>query len=194
MEAEGFLSSEGRQRKISTVFCAFRNRSVIYIRYISSSKKPPRRACAPINETCSTYQDSRVIGHAGLRMVVLFLVIGNLDVLHISPSKNDIIEFLARCGYEVLSLAPFGAKGIHVFKGDSRLLRIDVVELAKVADFALGNEVERLPLGEMVSTEPWQECFNVKRLPDQTVQIHLAMNRSRRSVSVWFLVIDCFWS
>lgn len=95
-------------------------------------------------KTRSTYQDGGIVGHTRLRMVVLFLVIGNLDVLDISPSKDDIIEFLARWRDEVLGLATLGAEGIHIFKGDGRLLLVDVVEPAGVTDIVIGDEVEKL--------------------------------------------------
>lgn len=109
---------------------------------------PPQRGALAFQQSLFvTYQDGRIIWHARLRLAILFLVLGDLDVLDISPTKDDVIEFLAGGGYEVLDQTTFGTERIDVFEGDSGFLRIDFVERAQVTDLALGYEVETLPAG-----------------------------------------------
>jgi hypothetical protein len=97
-----------------------------------------------------TYQDSRIIRHIRLRLSVLFLLLGNLYVLDIAPSKDNIVELLIGGGDEVLDRTTLGAEGIDIFQRNRRLLRVDFVKSTDITNLALGYEVETLP--EMVST------------------------------------------
>lgn len=64
---------------------------------------------------CLTHQDSRVIRHIRLGLSVLFLLLGNLDVFHITPSEDDVVELLSGGGDEVLGGTTLGAEGIDIF-------------------------------------------------------------------------------
>jgi hypothetical protein len=43
------------------------------------------------------------------------LFLGNLDVLHIAPSKDNIVELLCGGGDEVFGGTTLGAEGIDIF-------------------------------------------------------------------------------
>lgn len=93
-----------------------------------------------------TYQDSRIIGYTWFRLLVLLLIFGNFDVLHIGPSKDDIVEFLAGGGYEILCWTTFCTERINIFQGNSRLFRIDLVKCADITNFASRYQVEALSI------------------------------------------------
>lgn len=60
-------------------------------------------------------------------MFILFLIFHDLDVFHVTTSKDDIIEFLLRRRNEIVRLAVFCTEGVDILESDGRLFRIDFV-------------------------------------------------------------------
>lgn len=61
-------------------------------------------------------------------MFRFFLLFIDLDVLDIAAAKDDILELLRRGRNELCDLSVFSAKREHIFKGNRRLFRIDLVQ------------------------------------------------------------------
>lgn len=128
---------------------------------------------ALVNRMMYTYQNSRIIRHTRFRLLILFLFSRNFDVLHITSSKDNVVELLIRRRHEVLGWTAFGAKRENIFQCDSRLLRIDFEKSAQVTNLALRYEVEALS----------EECSQRQRstfadlsecaIPYQVIHVHL---------------------
>ena len=103
-----------------------RNRSVINIRNISSFEE------LKLSEG-KTHQYRRVVGwfRLSLRLCRLFV---ELDVLHITATEDNVLEFLGGGRYEFVDLSVFGAKGKHIFQRNCRLLWIDLVKGSDISD------------------------------------------------------------
>ena len=94
-------------------------RSVINIRNISSLKRVAKE------EVSATDQNGRVIRNVLRRWwFILSLVFCNFNILHVSPSKDDIVESLLGRRDETVDLAIFRAEGVDIFKSDGRVFGI----------------------------------------------------------------------
>ena len=92
-----------------------------------------------MGERENTYQDSRIVGHVLLRRRSCRFFVGNLDVLHITSSKNDETIFFLRRGDEFSDLTILGAEGEDVLESNSGLFGID---LMKGANISRKNELD----------------------------------------------------
>lgn len=111
--------SEGRQRKISTWFCALSGiKKKIYIRDTSSAKRLPSSGASlgdgrhnsakqqiETNQTHSKY--SRIIGHLGLLYGLLLRFFLNSQILHIATAENDIFVDVVGWRYFIFWISPF---------------------------------------------------------------------------------------
>ena len=66
-------------------------------------------------------------------MLIFLLIIGDLDVLDIAATEDNVVESLMRRWDELLGLATFGTVGINIFKSDGRLFWIDLMQCTDVA-------------------------------------------------------------
>lgn len=61
-------------------------------------------------------------------MFGFILLFCDLDVLDITSSENNVVEFLLRRRDKAVDLAVFGAKRKDILEGYCRLFRIDLVQ------------------------------------------------------------------
>jgi hypothetical protein len=121
---EDELGSEGRQRKISTLFvCAFQTVYCFYIRkyFIIEHRRVGRKKRG-------TYSyNGGIIRHR--RGLVFFDgALLDLQILHIGASKYDVLVELVGRGDLPFPLVPtLGAKGPDILEGDGRVVRVDLM-------------------------------------------------------------------
>jgi hypothetical protein len=80
-------------------------------------RSPPRRLV--------THQDGGIVGYTRRRWLLALLpLLCNFDVLHISPSEHNVVEFLLGGRDEVGGFSVFGAKGEDIFESDRRVFGV----------------------------------------------------------------------
>jgi len=88
-------------------------------------------------------KDRGVVGHRrGLLLLDGRGALFDPQVLDIGAAEDDIFVQLLRCRDELVGAAfpVLGTKRPHVLEGDSRVIRVDTVEGARVPDVAPGYE------------------------------------------------------
>ncbi len=79
-------------------------------------------------------EDGWIIGDSG-RLLIRSGSLLNAKVLHVTPSEDDVLVDLRGWRYLLigLSFSALGAKGANIFEGNSRVLRVNLVENADIA-------------------------------------------------------------
>ena len=123
MSNGGFIS-EGRQRKYPHGFAHSVQVCDLHPKYFIIEE------LGVLGEV--TYQYRRIIRRlcCALR---LYWVLVDLDVLHVAAAKDNVRELLGRGRNEFVHLTTFGAKRKHIFEGNGRLFRIDLMQRPDVS-------------------------------------------------------------
>ena len=133
--------SEGRQRKSQHCLFAHFRQVMFNIRNGSSGKRPWWEHHEKQLETYS--KNRRIVGDSR-RLLVLGRrrAFFNPQVLDICAAKDDVLVELLRRRDELVGIvfAVLGAERPHIFEGDGRVIRVDAVEGAGIANIAPGDE------------------------------------------------------
>jgi hypothetical protein len=131
--------SEGRQRRISTLFvCAFQTEYCFYIRNISSWCVILWR----LEEKKVTYSYyGRVVGHC---RGFVFLDSGgsvlNLEILHIGAPENDVlVDLIRRRDFLSRKVPTLGTVSPQIFERNGRVVRVDRMQGTNISGAVLAR-------------------------------------------------------